>query len=256
VGEARGRVRADAAGQEEDSEEEDEGCAQMTFAGFPDTTFKFLRGITKDNSKAYFDAHRDDYDSGYVEPAKMFVAAVGPKLQKISKTISYEPRVNGSLFRINRDIRFAKDKSPYKNHLDLWFWEGDRRGWDSPGFFFRMHADRLILGAGMHQFDKQALEAFRAAVLHKTKGPLLEKAIAEAMRAGASVGGATRKTVPRGFDKEHPRAALLLHEGLFATIEGKVPREARSSAFVDWCVERFRACAPIAKWITASLSSR
>jgi len=225
----------------------------MTFAGFPDLTFKFLRGIARDNSKSFFEAHRDDYEAGYVEPAKELVVALGPKLQKISKNISFEPRVNGSLFRINRDVRFSKDKSPYKTHLDLWFWDGDRRGWDSPGFFFRMFADRVMLGAGMHHFEKPALEAYRAAVLDDKKGKALARAIAEAERSGAKVGGATRKTVPRGLDPEHPRAQLLLHEGLFATFEEKVPRAARSGAFVDWCVERFRGAAPVAKWISASM---
>jgi uncharacterized protein (TIGR02453 family) len=226
----------------------------MTFSGFPETTFKFLRGIAKDNSKTYFDAHRDDYNAGYVEPAKAFVAALGPKLQKLDKEIAFEPRVNGSLFRINRDIRFSKDKSPYKPHLDLWFWRGDRRGWDSPGFFFRMFADTIMLGAGMHHFEKPALDAYRKAVLDDKKGKALLKAIADVEKKGATVGGATRRTVPRGLDPEHPRAKLLLHEGLFAGFEGKVPKEARSKAFVDWCYERFAACAPIPKWIAGSLS--
>ena len=73
--------------------------------------------------------------------------------------MQYEPRINGSLFRINRDIRFSKDKSPYKAHLDLWFWEGEHRGWESPGFFFRLTPTKLMLGAGMHQFPKEHLAA-------------------------------------------------------------------------------------------------
>jgi len=105
----------------------------IAFAGFPDGTFRFLRGIAKDNSKDWFEAHRTDYEQSYVEPAKALVAELGPKLQKISPGVKIEPKVNGSLFRINRDVRFSKDKSPYKTHLDLWFWEAEHRGWDSPG---------------------------------------------------------------------------------------------------------------------------
>lgn len=60
--------------------------------------------------------------------------------------------MNGSIMGINRDIRFSKDKSPYKDHLDLWFWTGDRKGWDTSGFFFRLTPDRLVLGEGMHGF--------------------------------------------------------------------------------------------------------
>ena len=147
---------------------------------------------------------------------------------------NYEPRINGSLFRINRDVRFAKDKRPYKDHIDLWFWHGDKRGWESPGFFFRMLSDRLILGAGMHRFEKAQLEKFRNAVLDQRAGKALAKTVREVSVAGPyEIGGATRKSVPRGLDTSHERAGFLLHEGLFASFEGKAgPRNARLRRFL------------------------
>ena len=96
------------------------------FSGFPRETARFLADLAKNNEKAWFDAHRGDYDQFYVAPALAFVAAIGPRLQKISPTVAFEPRINGSLFRINRDVRFSKDKRPYKDHIDLWFWHGAR----------------------------------------------------------------------------------------------------------------------------------
>jgi uncharacterized protein (TIGR02453 family) len=224
------------------------------FDGFGDGTFRFLRGLAKNNDKAWFEAHRADYDEHYVEAAKGFVSALGPKLRKVSKSVQFEPRVNGSLFRINRDVRFSKDKTPYKAHLDLWFWEGDRRGWDTPGFFFRLAPDRLILGAGMHKLEKPALEKYREAVLDDKLGKELEKVLAKIRAHGQyAVGGATRKTVPRGFDAAHPRASLLLHEGLHAELDTKVPPEAKSGAFVEYCAKRFADVAPINRWIAAAL---
>jgi uncharacterized protein (TIGR02453 family) len=226
------------------------------FTGFPDGTFRFLRGIAKDNSKAWFEAHRKDYEEAYVEPAKAFIAALGPRLQKFAPGVKFEPKVNGSLFRINRDVRFSKDKSPYKTHLDLWFWEGDHRGWDSPGFFFRMFADKLILGGGMHRFEKTHTDAYRRSVLDPRKGPALVAAIDKVKSAGAyEIGGATRKQVPRGFDAGHERASLLLHEGLWAGFEGKIPAEARSAAFVDFCAGHYRAVYPVSRWLLTLQSS-
>jgi uncharacterized protein (TIGR02453 family) len=220
------------------------------FTGFPKTTFAFLGGIAAHNDKAWFDAHRADYDAGYVDPARSFVAALGPELRKISKTVSYEPKVNGSLFRIQRDVRFAKDKTPYKTHLDLWLWEGDRRGWDSPGFFFRMYERTLMIGAGMHGLQKETLDRYRTAVLDPKAGKALEGIAAELeSRGDLKLGGATRAKVPRGFDADHPRARFLLHEGLFAHHEGDVPKEATSAAFVPWCAERYARCAPVVKWL-------
>ncbi|MCI0571315.1 MAG: DUF2461 domain-containing protein [Myxococcaceae bacterium] len=223
------------------------------FSGFPEGTFKFLRGIAQHNTREWFEDHREDYEQFYVEPAKAFVTALGPRLKKLSKSIHFEPKVNGSIFRINRDVRFSKDKRPYKTHLDLWFWEGEHRGWDAPGFFFRMSADTLTLGAGMHQFGKEALAAYREAVLDSRKGRALAALVDEVKGSGPyEIGGATRKTVPRGFDARHERAGLLLHEGLWAGLEGRIPPEARSERFVDSCEKHFAALAPINRWLLSA----
>jgi uncharacterized protein (TIGR02453 family) len=221
-----------------------------TFTGFPNATATFLRELSKNNDKAWFDVHRAEYQSAYVEPALAFVAAVGPRLQKISPSVNYEPKVNGSLFRINRDVRFSKDRRPYKDHIDLWFWHGDKRGWDSPGFFFRMSCDHMILGAGMHRFEKAQLERFRAAVVEPKSGKALLKAIADVRSAGDyEIGGATRKSVPRGFDPAHERADYLRHEGLFASRQGWPGGVVETAEFLDYCVGHFRAMWPISRWL-------
>lgn len=219
------------------------------FQGFPAGTLRFLEGLEKNNEKAWFDGHREDYDAFYVDAAKSFVSALGPRLRKISKSVQYEPRVNGSLFRINRDVRFSKDKSPYKPHLDLWFWEGDKRGWETPGFFFRLAPAKVMLGAGMHQLGKEQLPRFRAAVLAEKSGKALATIAEKLRRGGYELGGATRKTVPRGLDAEHPRAALLLHEGLWGGWESTIPRSLGTAAFVDECVDHFAAVAPVSRWL-------
>jgi len=92
--------------------------ASTTFAGFPPEGLAFLDGLARDNTKAYFDAHRATYESALLEPAKAFVVALGEELHtRVSPAIRAEPRVNGSILRINRDTRFSADKTPYKDHL-------------------------------------------------------------------------------------------------------------------------------------------
>ena len=227
----------------------------MTFTGFPKQTIAFLSGLGKNNRKDWFEQRRQDYERFYVAPALAFVEAIGPKLRRVSKSVRFEPRINGSLFRIHRDTRFSKDKTPYKAHVDLWFWEGEDKSWSTPGFFFRLLPKTLILGAGMHQLDKPALDAFRKAVVDPKKGPRLEKLLASVSAAGPyAIGGASRKTVPRGFDKDHPRASLLLHEGLFAALDQHHPKELSSAAFVDWCAGHFAKVAPVSEWLRKNLS--
>ena len=221
----------------------------MPFAGFPRDTVRFLAGLSESNDKAWFDGHRADYDAHVVAPAKAFVTALAPRLAKIDPAVHAEPRVNGSIMRIHRDTRFSKDKKPYKDHLDLWFWSGEEKGWDNSGFFFRLTPTKLMLGAGMHGFMPEVLARYRAAVLDARKGAALTRVVAKLRDAGHAVGGETYKKTPRGVDPDHPRASLLKHSGLHAGWEGKHPKELGSVAFLDFVIERFTAVAPLHAWL-------
>lgn len=218
------------------------------FSHFPPETETFLRGIAANNDKGWFEAHRGLYEAGYVEAGRAFVEAIGPRLEQISPQVRYEARTNGSMMRINRDVRFSKDKRPYKDHLDLWFWHGDRKGWDMPGFYLRITPDLAMLGSGMHALQGPMLDRFRDAVADAARGERLRAVIGAVSAAGYEVGGATRKTVPRGFDRDHPRATLLLHEGLYAGLELPAA-EALEPGFADRAVAHFRATWPIGQWL-------
>jgi uncharacterized protein (TIGR02453 family) len=221
----------------------------MAFGGFPKETVRFLAGLGAHNDKAWFEAHRRDYEDAFLAPAQAFCEAIEPRLRKIDPDVSVEPRVNGSIMRINRDIRFSKDKSPYKDHLDLWFWTGERKGWDASGFFFRLTPKTLLLGAGMHVFSPEALARYRAAVLDAKKGAALASAVAKVRAAGYDVGAEGYKKVPGGAPQDHPRAALLRHNGLHAGWEGKHPAELHTARVVDFVATRFAAVAPVHRWL-------
>jgi len=220
-----------------------------SFPGFPAATFEFLGGIAEHNDKPWFEAHRPLYEAGYVEPAREFVAALGPRLREISPSVQFEPKVNGSLSRINRDIRFSKNKTPYKTHLDLWFWHGDRKGWDTPGFWFRLTPEKVMLGSGMHGLEKDQLEAFRQSVIHPRSAKTLLAAVAATEAAGPyQVGGKTRKQLPRGYAADGVAADYLLYEGLHTGID--LPASAaREADFVDICLKHYAATWPVSKWL-------
>src|SRR3954449_1540080 len=151
------------------------------FAGFPSEGLEFLEGLAADNSRDYFEAHRSTYEAALLQPAKDFVVALGEELSaRVSPGLRAEPRINGSILRINRDTRFSSDKRPYKEHVDLWFWEGEGPSRERPGLFLRLRPATVTLGAGMHRFEPGALAAYRAAVADETAGRALESAISEA----------------------------------------------------------------------------
>lgn len=223
------------------------------FGGFGPETFAFLGELTQHNDRDWFTANRARYEAHYLAPALAFIEAIGPRLAaELPGDVRFEPRVNGSLFRINRDVRFSKDKTPYKNHIDLWFWTGDKKGWETPGYFMRLLPERWAIGGGIHHLSKDGLEAYRSAVVDEAKGPTLERAVA---RVGApyEVGLASRKSVPQGYDAAHPRARFLLYEGLVAVLEDELPPEAASAGFVDACVAHFKAVSPINEWLALIL---
>lgn len=221
---------------------------------FPPATLQFLRGIAAHNDKAWFEANRPLYEAGYVEPAKAFVSALGERLRAVAPEVRFEPRINGSIGRINRDIRFSKDKGPYKDHLDLWFWIGETKGWDRPGFWFSLSADKVYGGTGIYRFTGDLLDGYRQSVIHPRSGKALMAAIAEVAAKGYEIGGKTRKRPPAGFEIDPARAELLLHEGLHAGFE--LPAAAALEPdFIDRLLPRYADTWPIGRWIADEVAS-
>ncbi|HXK16872.1 MAG TPA: DUF2461 domain-containing protein [Polyangiaceae bacterium] len=221
----------------------------MAFSGIPKGTVKFLNELSRHNEKPWFDEHRSDYDEFFMAPAKELVEALAKPLKKLDPKLQAQPRVNGSIMRINRDVRFSKNKAPYKDHLDLFFWSGLKKGWDSSGFFFRLTPSKLLLGGGMHGFMPPVLAQYRKNVLNDKRGAELAKLAAALRKKGYEVGGETYKKTPQGVPAEHPRAALLKHSGLHSGWEGKHPKQLGSASFVDFVLDHFAAVAPLHHWL-------
>ena len=226
-----------------------------TFTGFPREGLDILAGLAADNTREYVDAHRADYESALLLPAKAFVVALGEELRaRVSPGIRAEPRVNGSILRINRDTRFSSDKRPYKEHLDMWFWEGDAPSRERPGYSVRLKPATVALSAGMHRFEPAALAAYRAAVDDDRRGEELEIAIDDATaRREITLGGLTYKRVPREYDRDHPRAELLRHGALYVSGEWKLPRAVSGPKFVGWVADRLLDMVPVERWLTATI---
>ena len=224
----------------------------MVFTGFGDPTFTFLRDLGRNNDKTWFQAHRAAYEDDLLEPAMGFIEAIAPLLARFSPGVRAEPKIGGSMMRINRDIRFSKDKRPYKDHLDMTFKVGPAK--TSPGYWFRLTPKELILGAGMHMLDKPDLERYRKAVDADRSGVDLAKIVTKEERAGYDVGGEHYKRVPAGFAPDHPREALLRHAGIYVGTDMKVPAEARTARFPAFCAAHYKKMAPLMDWLSTNVA--
>ena len=216
---------------------------------FPAETVEFLTDLRAHNDKTWFDLNRARYESGYIEPAKAFVEVVGPELNELVPGIHAEPRVHGSIFRINRDIRFSSDKRPYKDHLDFWFWEGDRKAAVS-ALFLRVWPDGVVVGAGAHAFDNRQLAKYRDAVVDPTAGAKLATIVTDLEAAGHEIGGETYKRLPRGYAATGIAERLLRHSALYVHAELPV-RTATSARFIDTVLGHWRAFLGVHRWLVA-----
>lgn len=221
-----------------------------TCNGFPRECLAFYRGLAKNNSKHWFEQHRDEYEENVMVPARRFVLAMGEALSRRSPGIHADPRTDKSIFRIYRDVRFSRDKRPFKTNLALWFWEGKGPRMECSGYYFHLESKTLMLGAGIYMFPKHMIREYRDSVVHRTYGPGLDRAVKSVLKKGPyGLGGAFYKKVPRGYPADHANAEYLLYNGLWAGIEMPVPQELFSADLVSFCCKKFSDMAPLHEWL-------
>jgi uncharacterized protein (TIGR02453 family) len=223
-------------------------------AGLPRETLDFLAGIAANNNKEWFTANRALYDAS-VAGSKAFVETVGPELQRLSPTLRYEAKIGASLPRVNNDTRLDASKPPYKSTLDLWFWHGDKKSFEQPGFFLRLTPEGVWVAAGMMHILPPKLFRFRDAVMDERSGPALVDIVGRINAIGPyQVGYPKRKSVPKGYDKDAPRAEYLLYESLWGHLQ--LPAEAVVAAdFGDVALAAWRDLAPLTAWLLAEVAS-
>jgi uncharacterized protein (TIGR02453 family) len=221
------------------------------FKGFSKKTVKFFQDLAANNNREWFAAQRNNYEEFVLRPAQAFVVAMGEQLRRLTPGILANPRPDGSLFRIYRDTRFSPDKSPYKTHMGIFFWEGKRPRMECSGYYFHLEPPCLMVGGGLYIFPRPLLERFRRAAIDPEYGDELAAAVKKiTVRPGFSLGAKHYKRLPPGTDPDHPNAELLLHNGLYAGWETAIPAEFYSAALLDYCYDKFRPLEPLHRWLT------
>ena len=219
------------------------------FSGFSSKAFEFLSDLSNNNQKAWFDAHKETYQTELLEPAQALITALAGPLSSLDVEIHAEPRVNGSIFRIHRDVRFSKDKRPYKDHFDFWFWHGERKAPIS-AFFMRITATRLILGAGTHGFEKQRLQAFRKRLEKARQAEHLAQIVEKLEALGYEIGGSHYARLPRGVEaNSKAQQRFMRFKGLWASSNEAHPAALQSPELVDHCIQAWQKMLPLHQWL-------
>lgn len=170
---------------------------------FEKSLFTFLRALKKNNDREWFNANKPRYQAEVRDPALEFIAAFGAQSQGFAPHIVADPRpVGGSLFRIHRDTRFAKDKTPYKTHVGIHFRHEAAKDAHAPGYYLHLEPGNVFMGAGIWRPDGPTVKMIREGIVEDPKR-YKKIAQAKAFRDVWRLSGDALKRPPRGFDAEH-----------------------------------------------------
>jgi uncharacterized protein (TIGR02453 family) len=204
----------------------------MEAPSFTPGLFAFLRELAANNDREWFTANKARYVAEVQEPALAFVEDVGMRLPEVSRHLVADARTTGgSLFRIYRDVRFSKDKSPYKTHTGIQFRHAQTRDVHAPGFYLHLEPGTVFVACGVWHPDRDTLHAIRTAIAAK---PRRWQAMVEEpeFREHFRLGGEALKRPPAGFDPEHPLIAELKRKD-FIAIADLTESDAVASGFLD-----------------------
>ena len=199
----------------------------MVFRGWPVEALEFYEGLEADNSKPYWQQHKETYETVVRAPMEELLAELAPEWGE------------GRVFRPYRDVRFSADKSPYKTNIAATI--GSR--------YVQLTADGLAAGAGMWEMTSDQLERYREAVDDRSGGQL-ERIVAAIRTSGVeTMGHGVLKTAPKGYPKDHPRIELLRFKGIVAWREWPAGAWLGTRKAKDRVIELFRTAEPLNAWL-------
>jgi len=224
----------------------------MSFAGFPQGGLEFLRALGKNNDRDWFEAHRSAWDEEIIPAMLAWCAELAERLHDVMPGLVFIPRVGGSVYRLNRDIRFSRDKRPYKTHVAALLWEGGEKH-DAPGVYLHVAPEEIIFGGGLYVFEEGRLDRYRKLLQNEKSAERLKAALASARKAGMKPDGEKLQRAPRGFDPEGPVAELSKHKGLVVGRSVKPAGWLHSKEALDRSEAAARAYAPLHAWLRDEL---
>jgi uncharacterized protein (TIGR02453 family) len=213
---------------------------------------RFLRELERNNRREWFQANKERYEAEVREPALVFIRAMERHLHRISKhVVASDRKVGGSLMRVHRDVRFSKDKRPYKTNLGIQFRHEAGKDVHAPGFYFHVDPSSVFLGAGSWHPEKTALAAYRESI---DDDPKAWKRVRDGNRFRQvwEFAGASLKRPPRGYPADHPMIEDLKRTDLIAICRLKVNDVTRTD-LVERTAGLYRRAKGLMAWQATAL---
>ena len=209
----------------------DTGTEAGPFTGIPLAALDFYEDLEDDNSRTFWLAHKDTYDTAVRRPMELLTAQLSAEFGPVK------------MFRPYRDVRFAKDKTPYKTQ------QGAVLGSGVGALYVAVGAAGLFVGGGTWSLAADQLHRFRAAVAEDISGLALERLLKRVDQAGLSIGGARLSRGPSGYPNDHPRAELLRHKAVTAARDFRAPDWLTTARAADEVATVWRQVGPLNAWL-------
>ena len=214
--------------------------------------FEFFRELRVNNEKSWFQENKERYETFVREPLLQFISDFGIHLEKISPNFLADPRkVGGSLFRIYRDVRFSKDKTPYKTAAGVQFRHKVGKDVHAPGFYLHLEPGSVFVGAGIWHPDSSSLGKIREAIVENEAEwdkIFADKEFSDILQ----LGGDSLKKTPRGFDPEHPKIEDLKRKDFFVHTN-LTEEEACKEDFIEKYADVCKQTTPFMKFLTEAV---
>ena len=225
------------------------------FDGFSTGFFAFFEELAENNDRQWFTANKERYRQEVLTQLSCFVQAMAPRLAKISTHYVADPRPNGgSIFRIYKDMRFAKGGKPYKEHGACQFRHAAGKDAHAPGYYVHLEPGQVMFGAGIWKPPSPELRKIREAIARSPadwKKVIADRRLKQ-VYGGVDGDGLTRP--PRGFDADHPHIEDIKRETFFL-MRGEKPAIARKADFADEVAASFRAATPLMRFLTKAVGA-
>lgn len=221
----------------------------MGFQGFPKGGVDFFRALALRQDREWFKAHKADYEALWETPMHAFLEALKGPVATLFPDVK---RTTPKVFRIYRDTRFSKDKSPYKTHASAVVPLFPGGMMERVGLYFELGPAPFV-ACGRWMMEPPVLKRFRRAVADDALGAPFAKAVAKHVAQGFEVASQKQlKRVPKPWPKEHPRGELLRHTGFAYSFPTPGEDLIESPEFVRWAVDHLRKVAPVLRWVEAA----
>ncbi|MCY4527738.1 MAG: DUF2461 domain-containing protein [Chloroflexi bacterium] len=224
----------------------------MTQTHFTPELFQFLLELRTNNNREWFQANKDRYELHVKEPILQFIQDFEPSLHSVSTRFIADARANGgSMFRIYRDVRFSKDKSPYKTQAAVQFRHEAGRSAHAPGFYLHLAPGEVFAGVGIWHPDSASLGKIRESI-DANPGKWERAAKDPDFLSDFSIGGSSLKRPPKGFDQDHPYIEDLKRKDHIASVAFD-DVDVFSPEFLDDFADVCRQASPYMEFLTTSL---